>query len=368
MAQDQQSIFLQLIDPPVTSNCHYRSNYCSTNGNYVLVTIYRENRDPQHTIWFYDLDKQEISSILKPLSSQYMDAYNYTDYSMFSTAYDEENNSMYILTYNGLITVDIDKNKWNSIPSNRNHERFQFSNCHFIPSPINELHITCGYHFRYKESENEIVQFMNDTTLFQTSNSILGNAYSDTHQDEQANFVYRHATQQLFMIQSDTKYMLVCDISNGNVSDWTQYETELPRKPHLTTDSDFILGFDQIIFWFDYELEEVCCLDLDHNDKWHQCHNILPYFENEYGYTAEPIHIIQDKDNNVHLISFDKGSNHHFRASLFDILPLEIIKSNKEMQDLMVFGFIRRLETEYNLIYIPIYLKQLIVKFYSKFV
>ena len=180
---------------------------------------------------------------------------------------------------------------------------------------------------------------MNDTSLFQTDGDIVEAGYSEIHADETANFVYRESTQQLFMFQEDTKYILVCDvqIADGEctMSDWKKYEKELPVRAYMSTHSDFTLGFDKIIFWFDFSSVNIknwriWCLDLDNNDKWYECDETIPYVVDEDG-DPEESDIIKDKDDNVHLISFDEGVSHHFRASFYDLLPLEIIKLNKHV-------------------------------------
>ena len=79
--------------------------------------------------------------------------------------------------------------------------------------------------------------------------------------------------------------------------------------------------------------------------------------------------VVKDNENNVHLLSFEEGNNVHFKASLFDLVPMEIVKMNRDKYNVLVFGYLKEYERKVNkIIFIPVYLKKLIGQFYPVFV
>ena len=111
----------------------------------------------------------------------------------------------------------------------------------------------------------------------------------------------------------------------------------------------------------------IWCLDLEHNEKWYKSPQKLPDFDCKDKWMMTPFGI-KDDDNNVHFISFIKNNNHHFKASLFDLLPLQILTLNRDKYDPLIIGFIKKFEAKNKPIFIPLYLKKLIVQFYPIFI
>ena len=49
-------------------------------------------------------------------------------------------------------------------------------------------------------------------------------------------------------------------------------------------------------------------------------------------------------DNYAHFMCFEENDNFHGKISLFDLLPMEIIKLNRKKYDPLVIGFIKQCE------------------------
>ena len=78
-------------------------------------------------------------------------------------------------------------------------------------------------------------------------------------------------------------------------------------------------------------------------------------------------HAIKGKDNNIHLISFVKDYNFHHKASLYDLVPNEIILLNTKRFHPLIIGYIKEFEQNGQLIFLPLYLKELVLQFYPVF-
>ena len=330
---------------------------------------------------------------------------------------DHRNNILYIVDRKCIISLDIMKNKWNffspectndtSTHSEGNNNGLispkNFSKCHFIPSPMNELHVmTANDHYKYNQTENTITNLQNRINLFDTFKRVR-------------NMFYRRSTQQLFMFcqgsspnVNNSGEILICDANNESRSwsKWRKYEKGLPKRelqmikvsnlfdPSLpalpaaltpffdqTYETDLILAFDQILFCFEFVIEKQCdwisngppsfvygliiwCLDLDHNNKWYQATHDYDFY---FKYKAKP-HVIKDDDNNVHLMRFDGDNRYHLKASLGALIPTEIINLNKDKCESLCIGYIKDFERFNEMIFIPMYLKKIIVKFHPIFV
>ena len=105
------------------------------------------------------------------------------------------------------------------------------------------------------------------------------------------------------------------------------------------------LSWDQIIFYVGIdtylEFEEIFCLDLAHPDQWFTTH-----FEMEYEYITGEYLI--DKEDNLHLIEVDYEEQYHFKISLYDILPYEILSMNRKEYKLLIYGYVKNHRKEYE--------------------
>ena len=309
----------------------------------------------------YNLDKQII---LKTCSLD-------SDYYLITSAMDTDKNIIFVTGANGCILTSYSLNSGELKILEIDDELETYSkpifwcNCYFIPSPINELHITATDHFKYDQTKHKLIKYNNDTSLFKQREN-----WNHTLADYTAKFVYHKAKSQLLMFQEKCNYILVSkrDDKDENMSDWKKYPLLLPTILEQGIRFSVILGWDQLLFLFDFKDNKdwkIWCLDLSHNNKWHQVHRKLPY--KEFG-DAIPF-VIHDSDDSIHFISFLKDNhNHHFRACLFDLIPMDIIQLNSKSFDPLIIGFIKQFERRNQMIFIPMYLKKLIVQFYPTFV
>ena len=311
----------------------------------------------------YNLDKQAITKTYQAPQ---------LEFGITSASIDRENEIIYMLGGDECIfmSVDLKNNEWNILKNDKINKRLNkslfFSNSHFIPSPINQLHITCNEHFKFDKEQNKLIKLNDNVTSCLTRwDQEDENVERSPHQK----FIYCKSSSQLMMFQTMCRVILVCDVSQDRVSDWKRYRARLPDVAMMFEEFDVILVWDQIVFWFDfyYEKEEggwnIYCLDLKHNDKWYKSRGEIPEFRSD----VKP-YVIKDDDNNVHLISFWYGDNQHSKASLFDLLPSEIVQLNRKMYDPLIVGFVKQYEKKHKSIFIPSYLKKLIVQFYPLFV
>ena len=329
---NKASTFTKLPAPPDINTI--RPRYCSFSGNGIIVNDGRN-------LEMYDLDKQMITKKWEPTN-------NIGYYKSKASCIDSKRSIHYIvigdLDFFGLlddtqlIAVDLIKNEWNVLESNNITES---QSIFFIPS-INKL------------------LYINKPNQFSKGNQ----------------YFYRNSTDQLF--KKRDKELMVCDVcANGKwMSDWKIYEKILPNFSRLGANFEMILAFDQVIFYFDYSRSwdhgQICnhwtiwCLDLDHKERWYQARHKMP----DFGNVDIVPYAIKDDDNNVHLINFGKleKNRYHFRASLSNLVPAEIIELNRPRTELLIIGFVKEFEKRHKTVLVPMYLKKIIVKFYPIFV
>ena len=393
------NIFQKQKDPPK----YYRNpipKYCLIDNHHHVMFF------QNGCVMLYNLEQQNITKQYQYPTNVYYDADR--------SCIDHENNILYIADRNSIISLDIMENKWSIFSPKDANERSTCSQgnsnalfspktlrqCHFIPSPMNELHVmTVNDHCKYNQSENTIINLQNRMDSYPFNPFKYG-----------ANTFYRKSTQQLFMhcpgahddINPDE--ILICDanIEDESWSKWRKYEPGLPPEdaPVITYsalgglpalqavfapslfDQTYktkliLLVFDQILFYFEFVIRRqsswfsggsnsslgsvdkliIWCLDLDHHNKWYPTTHAL-HFKGK----AKP-HVIKDDDNNVHLIRFDQDNQYHLKASLAELMPLEIINLNQHKWDILGVGYIKRFEKKNKIIFIPMYLKKIIVKY-----
>ena len=78
-------------------------------------------------------------------------------------------------------------------------------------------------------------------------------------------------------------------------------------------------------------------------------------------------HVIRDKNNDIHFLTVYTNAR-HFKASLFDIVPKEIIKMNQKDLKPLIVGYCKECEKDDKVPFLPYYLKQLILNFYPVFI
>ena len=99
------------------------------------------------------------------------------------------------------------------------------------------------------------------------------------------------------------------------------YEHELPFNKD-TKDYDIVLGFDYLLFLFDYIQRDVWCLDLLLSHKWHKSAKKLE----KIGGFGMDRYIMEGNNNNIYFMNFE--DNILRTASLYHVLPESIINDN----------------------------------------
>ena len=313
------SVFTKLPAPPYINTI--RPQYWSFNGNCIIVTSGTE-------LWLYDLEKQIITKKWKCTN---------IIHSINTVCIDLQDNLLYALVglrdAKKLISVDLIKNEWNELRGSENVA--EFNNIFPLPS-MDKLYIDA--------CRNNV-----------------------TAEDDQ--YFYRKSTNQLFRKRHGEISVSDVNTNDKSMSDWKIYKKHMPKKGAdffwaIFSKLKMILAFDQIIFYFVCNEWTIWCLDLDHDERWYQTTHGMPNF----GYTKDS-YAIKDDDNNLHLINFgaNKKNRYHFKASLFDLIPTEIVKLNRKRCELLIIGFVKEFERKHKPIFVPMYLKKLIVKVYPIF-
>lgn len=352
-------IFQKLKNPPALLWPINKPQYHGKNGNHIFILI--DNNNAQYPsgsnitqgLLQYNLDTQQTINSYQALDTLLEEN---------ELCIDEEENIIYInesCDYEHFPRIfNINTKQW-TIYMNDQHREFYKQNFCFIPSPINKLHITCKDHFEYDITTNKLNKLNNDTSLLKIRTNDL-----KCINGIPTRFLYRQSSRQLIRFDTDEVNIFVSTIhAVGHASNWSKYPTKLPRFSGLYKSFDVLLAWDQIIFWLDYSSTNkwsISCLDLDHNEKWYKSTAQIPEFK-------YPPCSVKDNDNNIHLITFQKEKNAHYKALLTDILPLQIFKLNQIKYNPLITAYIRQLEKAHKMTFIPIYLKRLIANFYPIF-
>ena len=348
------SVFSELKAPPTLPPKIICNKLSLLYRNSIILIPYMSSEK----FLIYDLDKQNITN-------QFLCDPTYTTIDLiFDHCMDRENNVLYIVIGDKMVSIDLTKNEWNIMESENVSNLQSF----YYVSSINKLYIN-----RFNKNRNNLEKNL----VWSSVNSMLRN-------DDQ--YFYRDSTDQLFKKRWDGE-ISYCNIDTKvkSVSNWKIYPMKLPK--HHSISSNIILAFDQIIFYFDFPSSDnyayqgllmnddkiynewrMWCLDLDHNEKWYEVHDDIG--DNIVKKYVVPS-VITDEDNNLHLIHFDeeKEKRYHFRASLFHLIPREIKEMNRSRFDALIVGYIKEFETEENkTVTIPMYLRKLITKFYTHFI
>ena len=381
MSNKQKSIFVKLKDPPSFELGIMKPIYHSKDGNCAIMFIDDDPSNPKPPgIWQYNLDKQIVTNKYEKPPNLQLESWRY--------CIDRENDIVYIMGGGNYIfaSLNLNTNQWNILQNDAIYQHYDYTvrvnidNCYFMPSPINELHIMCHDHFKYDNSNDTLVKFNNDTSLFRKD---------EDGYHESAEFLYCKSMQRLFMFQFVGNEILYCDMNENDekISDWRKYEMSLPREYEpesnpANENCEFLLAFDQILFFCDYRRElndgndkdektensRIWCLDLKNNDKWYPSPQIIDTLKGVgelIGDGKTPC-MMRDDENNVHIMAFREGNNFHYKTSLFEMLPNEIITMNRKECHPLVFGYIRNFEKKQEMI-LPSDLKRLILEFYPIF-
>lgn len=162
------------------------------------------------------------------------------------------------------------------------------------------------------------------------------------------------------------------DLAENAKHSWKISDIELPAKLSGLGCYHPMIGFGQILFLFHWSDSHkgriIYCFDLLNGKKWTQS----KYYFVEGPWIASDKTILKDGDDNVHFISnpneqYRYEISYHFVASLYDLLPTEILDNNEERNSMIVIGFVRKCQIVYQCLSLPMEINHLIAQFYSIF-
>ena len=220
----KRNVFHKLNDPPSFVSGIIQPIYHSKDGNNIYMLIDDDASNPKPSgIWQYNLDKQFITNKYNKPDNIRLDSFGY--------CMDRNNEIIYIMGGGNFIltSLNLNTNQWNTVENDENlHKdglKHVFENCYFIPSPSNQLHITCGDHFKYNESNQKLTKLGDNTELLERDERFMQN-----YRDVPTRFIYRQLTQTLMLFQNLCDYISICDINN-NI--WAKYERGLPNDGRM---------------------------------------------------------------------------------------------------------------------------------------
>ena len=180
---------------------------------------------------------------------------------------------------------------------------------------------------------------------------------------------YDSKQQMLMLFQLGSDRILMCNVCDRNQDLYEWKESKIKLNDNLNS-LQIVLGWDQILFIFDYELKCIECIDLLHQENGWYVNDIIDDKDIKFEFA------IKDNQNNVHLLHLNRyfiertkeDKTYHFKVSLSDLIPSKISEINQKEFETVVIGYCRRCENEEKLPFIPDYIQQLILRFYTIFV
>lgn len=352
LLQNQISPVVTLRKPPnpfPTFDVNWASHfYSSDKGNHIYILA-------REALVKYDLDQQIIT-----------EKYEYpTDYGDPYGALNPHTHLIYVIfTYCMWTVFDLKKKAWD-VSYNYDDDDLMptpIVNFKFIPSPINQLHcMQHNNHYRINDDINS------DNRLFKLSSDI---GLEQNHPSA-GKSVYNEQQFQIMMFQEGVDYILMADLhglldEKQNECNWRKSKLKLKHVlPNRARNFEIIL-WNEILFVFNLEKKFIECIDLNHPQNGSFINHINEDFKFEL--------VIKDNNANIHLLQLSethdvkKNQSYHHKVSLFDLVPLNIMKVNQKDWETLVIGHCRNCEKNNKLPFIPYYLKQLILKFFPIFV
>ena len=267
------------------------------------------------------------------------------------------------------ITFNMDSKEWNKLYIEEEMEdppsfTIKFK---YIPSPIDQLHvIRNGDHYVISNDiDTEDFAKLVEPNIGIGREHPLGD-YVDTK------LIYNDQTKMLMAFQEGNE-ILLCDIHDKDQSEYNWRKSRITLKNGLPREGHHfepILGWNQILFIFDLEQRIIECIDLNHPQNGQYVNHINEDTVFEF--------VIKDKNNDIHLLQLNGNDrrdhalihkkSYHSKVSLFDLIPLEVLKMNQKDYNPLIIGYCKECERDKRLPFIPMYLKQLILKFYPIFI
>ena len=168
------------------------------------------------------------------------------------------------------------------------------------------------------------------------------------------------------LFQFDYDGIFCCNVTDKDQKtfNWRELDFKLMKPLPANYLFEIILGWNQILFVFNLKQRYIECIDLLHPDD-----GPFEYYLTEEFYFQQIIH---DNENNLHLLKLNQSNQleivtSHFKISLFDLIPLKILRINQKEHESLIIGYCKKCEKENKLQVIPTYLKKLTLNFYPMF-
>eukprot|EP01084_Bolivina_argentea_P319063 553427_1 len=249
------TLFYRLKDPPTLEYRTGQTPVYFENDNCIWIQIDSGYTDAG--MWKYNLDKQEIITKYKSPQDMDIESWRYV--------FDSKNGIIYMIN-EMMASFNINTKEWNDImclPDTFPTDAPQFV---YIESPIDEIHLySFQKHYKYDRVHNSFI-FLG---------SIPTERSADSYEvDTDGKWIYSKLTHELMIFQTYSDSILTCKVTDKDQKNynWKKYNIESPMKSVHDNYQTFevILGWNQIVFFFDFINKCICCLDLLHNNKWYE--------------------------------------------------------------------------------------------------
>eukprot|EP01084_Bolivina_argentea_P308140 532736_1 len=255
---------------------------------------------------------------------------------------DSRNDTLYLLYENEIHSLNLHTKE---VVSRISHTFLSNISVTSSVTPSNHIHIMGDKYFRYNIDNGNVNELLCEFTNPQ--------------------LVYVPYKTQLFIFGSDQcNKIFYKNLNETNKSKWSEYRLQMPHAVESIFTYDVVLAFDTLLFMFYCNEDshgDVFCLDLMYS-KLYRIKYTLPLSLGIY----DGIYAFKAKNNNVHIVNFWTGQ--HVKASLFDLIPLEVQKCYSLYFKPLVMGFIREIEFTCVISNIPFSIKILIWHFLPSFV
>eukprot|EP01084_Bolivina_argentea_P257621 434070_1 len=222
----------------------------------------------------------------------------------------------------------------------------------FIP-PINEIHIlsinekTEKSHYKFNVETKEAITLKINSEL-------------PLHFPEYPKLVYIKELQKLYVFGGKSNDL----IFSYNNNKWIINKLTMPYSRHYFS-YDILNEFNNILLavYFSHHLrtKEIFILDLL-LFKWYKSEYSVP---NDWKTSSYNLYAMK-KDNEIYIFNFKKGIS--FQINIYDIIPREIIISNRRHFKSLIMGYIREKERELSFQKsVPPELKMIILNYFPLF-
>eukprot|EP01084_Bolivina_argentea_P292657 503168_1 len=322
----------------------------------IIATDFEETQS-NPGIYKYNLHSNELLSIYKYNKDSRFESHGH--------CIDPINNTMYLSSkhINQLTIFTLHDNKMKYLPATANAMgNTAFMRPVYIPLPTHQIYILqhdcnsmytkrcllkhdCTKQYKYNIETKSI------TTLKHCSLDI----------NRHPKVIYIPFLQKLFIFGSNmNKTILHCNVNNF---EWVKYNLTMPFEVH-DVDYDILLGFENVLFVFYFDGKHngaVYALDLFFN-KWYKSNHYLPHQQTCFQQCN--MYVVKNKYD-AHLLDFDQSK--HFKVSLFDLMPTELVMVHRKYYNKLIMGYLRERENQSLIPIMPHVLKVLILNFFQMF-